>query len=184
MAYPDQRKHTNQHSAGYLDETEKQLLNAGLPEYYSHIVSLYDKERIHSYVIDFSRLALQFIKPSSPSSSSLSSTDALRTEMHSRLFFAALHTSRFDLAHSTLSLISDSALQTSSLRSLITKMCEANHASQLVALPFIGLQDQVDDILAQKCRAVVEVATGIPWHKVLTAISAAPQPWDGKGWGN
>ncbi|PQE06418.1 dna repair rad51 protein [Rutstroemia sp. NJR-2017a WRK4] len=169
MAYPDQRKHTNQHSAGYLDETEKQLLNAGLPEYYSHIVSLYDKEKIHSYVIDFSRLALQFIKPSSPSSSSLSSTDALRTEMHSRLFFAALHTSRFDLAHSTLSLISDSALQTSSLRSLITKMCEANHASQLVALPFIGLQDQVDDVLAQKCRAVVEVATGIPWHKVLYA---------------
>jgi nuclear pore complex protein Nup160 len=48
-------------------------------------------------------------------------------------------------------------------------MCEANHASQLVALPFIGLQDQVDDILAQKCRAVVEVAAGIPWHKVLYA---------------
>ncbi|KAG4032266.1 hypothetical protein MFRU_007g01770 [Monilinia fructicola] len=161
MAYPDP-KHANTHSAGLLDETEKNLLNAGLPEYYSHIVSLYDNEKMHSFVIDFSRLALQFIKPDQHD-------PQLSTEMHSRLFHAALQTSRYELAYSTLSLFTNTALQTSSLRLLITKMCESSHATQLISFPFLGLQDLVDEILAQKCANIVEVTNGVPYHKILYA---------------
>lgn len=137
---------------------ERNLLNAGLPEYYSHIVALYDKEKMYSHVIDFARLALQFVKPKA---------SQLRTEMHSRMFNAAMQTSRFEVAHSVLALFTDSALQHSSLRSLVLKMCEASYAIQLIELPFIGLQDQVDEILAQKCQAIVDVNVGIPFHKIL-----------------
>jgi nuclear pore complex protein Nup160 len=144
---------------------ERNLLNAGLPEYYSHIVALYDREKMYSHVIDFARLALQFIKPKPGSANS--QIVQLRTEMHSRLFNAAMQTSRYEIAHSILALFQDSALQHSSLRTLVHKMCESSYASQLIALPFIGLQENVDEILAQKCQGIVDVNVGIPYHKIL-----------------
>jgi nuclear pore complex protein Nup160 len=162
---PDPKKHADFRSGGYLDATERNLLNAGLPEYYSHIVALYEKEKIYSYVIDFARLALQFIRPGEAHIEQ----SQLRTEMHSRLFNAAIQTSRYDLAHSTLTLFTDSALQHSCLRTLVTKMCEASRASELIALPFLGLQDAVDELLAQKCQSIVDVTMGVPYHKILYA---------------
>lgn len=128
-------------------------------------MALFDKEKNYSYVIDFARLALQFIKTGNNDTQ----INQLRTEMHSRLFNAAVHTSRYELAHSILALFTDSALQHSSLRTLITKMSENSYATQLINLPFIGLQDSVDEILAQKCQSIVEVNTGIPYHKILYA---------------
>jgi nuclear pore complex protein Nup160 len=157
---------------------ERNLLNAGLPEYYSHIVALYDREKMYSHVIDFARLALQFIKPKPGSANS--QIVQLRTEMHSRLFNAAMQTSRYEIAHSILALFQDSALQHSSLRTLVHKMCESSYASQLIALPFIGLQENVDEILAQKCQGIVDVNVGIPYQSstrgaLSTVISVGPQ---------
>ncbi|CZT48116.1 uncharacterized protein RSE6_08775 [Rhynchosporium secalis] len=165
MAYPDQKKRSGHRSASYLDETEKRLLNAGLPAYYSHIVGLFDKEKNYSYVIDFASLSLQFIKPDLDDPH----LPSLRTEMHSRLFNAAIQTARYEIAHSTLTLFTDTALQHSSLRTLINKMCETPYASQLVDLPFISLQDTVDSILLQKCQSIVDVNAGIPYHNILYA---------------
>lgn len=136
-----------------------------MPQYYSHIVALFDKEKAFSFVIDFARLSLQFIKASDHDPQATE----LRTEMHSRLFNAAIQTSRYELAHSVLALFSDSALQYTSLRALVTKMCESSYASQLTELPFIGLQDTVDEILAKKCQSIVEVNVGAPYHKILYA---------------
>ena len=164
-AYSRSKKRIDHNSAGLLDATEKKLLNAGLPEFYSHIVALYDKKKIYSHVIDFARLSLQFLRPNNEEPN----TKALRAEMHSRLFNAAIQTSQWDVAHSTLSLLADSALQHSSLRFLVTRMCESQSASQLIDLPFIGLQDRVDDILAQKCQSIVDVVNGIAYHKILYA---------------
>ena len=48
-------------------------------------------------------------------------------------------------------------------------MCESSSASELLDLPFIGLQSQVDEILAQKCQAIVDVNVGVPYHKILYA---------------
>ena len=62
-------------------KTERNLLNAGIPEYYSHIVTLFDKAKNFSFVIDFARLSLQFINPAMNEHAT-----QLRTEMHSRLF--------------------------------------------------------------------------------------------------
>ncbi|RFU30006.1 hypothetical protein B7463_g6309, partial [Scytalidium lignicola] len=165
MAHSEPKNHANYGSAGYLDETEKMLLNAGLPKYYSHIVTLYEREKEYSYVIDFARLALQFIRPEHGDKN----TNELQTEMHSRLFNAAVHTCRYELAHSTLLLFIDTALQHSSLRTLLTKMCETSCTAQLVDLPFIGLQDIVDEILSQKCQSIVDVTVGVPYHNILYA---------------
>lgn len=126
-------------------------------------MALFDKEKHNSFVIDFARLSLQFIKPGNGNANA----STLRKEMHSRLFNAAIQTARFEVAHSVLALFTDSALQHSSLRTLITKMCETSHASQLTTLPFLGLQDNVDEILAQKCQSIKDVNAGIPYHKIL-----------------
>lgn len=153
--------HNDLRTGGLLDEIEKKLLNSGLANYYAHVVSLFDRHKAFSYVIDFARLSLQFAR----------APDAkiVRTEMASRLFTASTSISRFEMAHATLLSMQDRALQHSCLRRLVERMCETSQTSELVALPFSGLQDEVDEILYQKCRAAVEVVRGTPYHKILYA---------------
>lgn len=150
------------HSSGLLDETEVHLLNSGLAKYYSHIVALYERHRAYSYVVEFARLAVPFLGPSSDSS-------LTKADMLSRLFNAAVATSQFQLAHTSLLSFKDGALRHSSLRKLVDKMCETGHNTELVALPFPGMQQDVDDILAERCRAALDVVDGAPVHQVLYA---------------
>ncbi|KAL7628133.1 hypothetical protein AAE478_002331 [Parahypoxylon ruwenzoriense] len=154
---------TERHSSGLLDETEWKLLFAGLPRYYAHIVSLFEQQKVYSYVIDFARLALQFVN------STTEDADKARTEIQCRLFSGAIATSQFELAHSTLVTIKDHALQHSCLRALIQRMCDNLHNSEFVELSFPGLQGAVDEILAQHCRDTVDVITGVPYHQILYA---------------
>lgn len=165
LAHPDPKIGSDRHSSGLLDDTEWNLLYAGLPRYYYHIVSLFDKDKSYSFVIDFARVALQSISAGAKDDYIMD----LRTELHSRFFNAALQTSRWDMAYSALMLFTDHALQLSSLRSLVFRMCESSSATELLDLPFIGLQSEVDDILSQKCQAIVDVNVGVPYHKILYA---------------
>ncbi|KAI0109583.1 nucleoporin Nup120/160-domain-containing protein [Nemania sp. FL0031] len=162
-AYGMSLPHANpgRHSSGLLDDSEWNLLFNGMPRYYAHIVALYEKCRAYSYVVDFARLALQFINKKTENG------DLLRVEVQSRLFSGATAISRFELAHSTLIAMKDRALQHSSLRILIQKMCDNLHNAELVQLSFPGLQGAVDEILAQKCQDTVDVITGIPYHQIL-----------------
>ena len=172
-------RHVERHSSRLLDEMEWNLLNSGLPNYYSHIVNLYDKQKAYSFVIEFARLALQFAGPSSgssgdetssSSSSTSSSSSAVRKEMLSRLFIASAAISQFDTAHSAmLAMGDDEAVQRSYLKRLVERMCETGQNKELVALPFSGLQDRVDAILLDKCRQARDVARGVPYHQVLYA---------------
>lgn len=151
--------HADIRTGGLLDDTEKKLLNSGLANYYSHIVSLYDRHRAFSYVIDFARLSLQFAHGPD--------FKVTRVEMSSRLFTASTSISRFEMAHATLLSMSDKALQHSCLKKLVERMCETSQTSELIALPFSGLQEEVDDILFQKCKNTVDVVRGTPYHKIL-----------------
>lgn len=165
-------KHLDRHSAGLLDDTEWNLLNSGLPNYYSHIVSLYDRQKAYSFVMEFSRLALQFVQQGGSSSNNNNSheaTGAIKTEMLSRLFAAATSISHFEEAHSALLSLDDEALQKSYLRRLVEKMCETGQSSELITLPFSGLQTKVDDMLLDKCRAARDVLAGVPYHQILYA---------------
>ncbi|KAH6898890.1 nucleoporin Nup120/160-domain-containing protein [Thelonectria olida] len=150
----------DRHSSGLLDDTEWNLLNSGLAKYYSHIVALYEKQKAYSFVVEFARLAMQFL--------GFKQDAALtKTEMQSRLFNAAVATSQFDLAHTTLLSIKDSALRHSSLRKLVDKMCETYHNLELVALPFPGMQQDVDNLLSQRSKATMDIVDGFPYHQVL-----------------
>lgn len=156
-------KHLDRHSAGLLDDTEWNLLNSGLPNYYAHVVSLYDRQKAYSYVMEFSRLALQFVQQGHQEAA------GIKTEMLSRLFTASTSISHFEEAHSALLSMDDEALQKSYLRRLVEKMCETGQSSELISLPFSGLQTKVDDILVEKCRAVRDVLSGVPYHQILYA---------------
>lgn len=132
-----------------------------MAKYYCHIVALFERHRAYSYVVEFSRLALQFVHVS-PSDGNL-----IRTEMLSRQFNAAVALSHFDAAQSALLAMTDQAMQQSSLRKLVDRMCESCHNTELTTLPFGSLSPAVDDILAQKCRTVSDVARGVPYHQIL-----------------
>ncbi|KAI1814740.1 nucleoporin Nup120/160-domain-containing protein [Poronia punctata] len=153
--------HPGKHSSGLLDDSEWNFLFNGMPCYYAHIAALYEKYKAYTFVIDFARLALQFVNKNTKDG------DVIRKEMQSRLFSAATATSRFELAHSTIVAMKDGALQHSCLRALIQKMCDNLHNSELVALSFPGLQNAVDEILAQKCQQTLDVVTGVPYHQIL-----------------
>ncbi|KAI0450657.1 nucleoporin Nup120/160-domain-containing protein [Xylaria acuta] len=149
------------HSSGLLDEDEWNSLFNGMPRYYAHLVALYEKHKAYSYVVDFARLALQFITKKT------GDADLLRMEVQGRLFSGATAISRFELAHSTLVTMKDRALQHSCLRLLIRQMCDNLHNAELMQLSFPGLEGAVDEILAQKCQDTVDVITGVPYHQIL-----------------
>jgi nuclear pore complex protein Nup160 len=142
---------------------EWNLLNNGLPKYYSHIVNLYDRQKAYSSVIEFARLALQFTNLHDAESASLNS------EILSRLFTAATIISHFDVAHSALLAMKNEAMQKFYLRTLVERMAGTGQNRELVSLPFAGLQDRVDEILLEKCRAARDVVNGVPWHQILYA---------------
>ncbi|KAK3383847.1 nucleoporin Nup120/160-domain-containing protein [Lasiosphaeria ovina] len=151
------------HSSGLLDDTEWNLLSSGLPNYYAHVVNLYDKQKAYSHVIEFSRLALQFAHDHKQDAA------GTKMEMLSRLFSAATTISHFDVAHSALLSMEDEAMQRAYLRKLVEKMCETGQNTELISLPFSGLQNKVDDILLEKCRATKDVVNSVPYHQVLYA---------------
>ncbi|KAI6786002.1 Nucleoporin-like protein [Emericellopsis cladophorae] len=147
-------------SVGLLNETDWKLLNNGPGKYYSHIVALYEQQRAYSYVVDFARLAVQFHGKES-------GNDLTRTDMLSRLFNAAVATSQFQLAHTTLLSLQDGAMRHSNLRKLVDRMCATCHSNELVALSFPAMQQDVDDILTQRCQTSFDVLDGFPYHQVL-----------------
>ncbi|KAI8956351.1 nucleoporin Nup120/160-domain-containing protein [Xylaria longipes] len=149
------------HSSGLLDDDEWNSLFNGMPRYYAHLLALFEKHKAYSYVVDFARLALQFITKKTRDA------DLLRTEVQGRLFSGATAISRFELAHSTLVAMKDRALQHSCLRLLVRHMCDNLHNAELMQLPFPGLEGTVDEILAQKCQDTVDVITGVPYHQIL-----------------
>ncbi|KAK0730642.1 nucleoporin Nup120/160-domain-containing protein [Lasiosphaeris hirsuta] len=156
--------HAERHSVGLLDDTEWNLLNSGLHNYYAHIVNLYDRQRASSYVIEFARLALQFVHAGVPDAA------VIKTEILSRLFTAATAISHFDVAHTALlSMGDDEALQKAYLRRLLERMCESGQNTELIALPFSGLQTKVDDMLLDKCKSTRDVINGVPYHQILYA---------------
>lgn len=148
------------HSSGLLDDTEWNLLNSGLAQYYSHIVALFEKQRAYSYVVEFARLSVQFTGAKAENAS-------IKIDMLSRLFNAALATAQFQLAHTTLLSMKDEALRHYNLRKLVDKMCETYHNSELVTFPFPGMQQEVDDILSLRCKTIMDVMHAFPYHQVL-----------------
>jgi hypothetical protein len=86
-----------------IDEAEANDFHAGLPQFYSHIMELFERQKRYSHVMDFAGLALQSLHP-------LTSDATLRAETLSRLFYASIQTSRFSEAYSALMQYSNKTL--------------------------------------------------------------------------
>ena len=86
----------------FIPPEQRDSFSEGLPRYYSHILSLFERVKAYSYVAEFARLGLRSL---------IGKEDAaLRTELLSRLFNASIQTSRFDEAYTALIRHSDNAL--------------------------------------------------------------------------
>lgn len=48
-------------------------------------------------------------------------------------------------------------------------MVEQDQGLRLVSYPFVGLHEEVDEALSEKCQSIMDVITGPPFHKVLYA---------------
>lgn len=162
-------------NASLLADTEAGYLGHGLAKYYNHLVTLFEKQKAYSYVLEFAQLALSLTFSTTPDSV------MLRSDMLSRQFHSALMLSRFDVAHSAVLALHDTSpvLQRACLTRLVERMSETRHSAALVALPLPGLTAVVDDILAAKCLALVDVAAGPAYHQILYAWRIRHQDYRG-----
>lgn len=181
-------------SSGLLNPIDAAHFGDGLPNYYSHIVSLFEKRKVFSYVADFARLALHVVRPSDPPVriSPIDSGNppqltpdphqALRTDLLSRLFYASIQTSRYDEAYSALSRYTDTALQHSALTTLITSMIAASQTPHLIRVPFANnpsLHHHLDTTLASLAAKTIDLEHGPPYHTALYAWRLARNDFRG-----
>ncbi|KAF2833297.1 hypothetical protein CC86DRAFT_338514 [Ophiobolus disseminans] len=142
-----------------VSETERNSFSEGLPSYYGHVIRLLEAAKAYSYVADFARLGLR---------SMVGGEDQdLKTDLLQRLFTASIHTSRFEEAYSAMARHSDTALKHSSLQTLITSMVSQQQATQLLKFPFVGLSDEVDNILSAQCQKTLNLVSGPPYYQIL-----------------
>jgi len=59
--------------------------------------------------------------------------------------------------------------QKQALKTLVKSMCENYAAEQLCNYPFIGLEEDIDEALEQKCHHMEDVKSTQPYHKILYA---------------
>ncbi|KAH8693176.1 nucleoporin Nup120/160-domain-containing protein [Talaromyces proteolyticus] len=147
-------------SSGLLDILDADNFNNGLPKYFQHILSVFEKARSFSHVSDFASLALQALEVENQNSPNDTEYQNLRTDILSRLFHASLRTCQFDKAYSALSRYTNLTLQKSALTSLITAIVSSygpglSGLEQLLHFP-IGLtpslSSHVDEALLSLAR--------------------------------
>ncbi|CRG85102.1 DNA repair protein rhp51 [Talaromyces islandicus] len=147
-------------SSGLLDILDADNFNNGLPKYFQHIVSVFEKARSFTHVSDFASFALQALETDGQYSQDDPEYLNIRTEVLSRLFYASLRTCQFDKAYSALSRYTNSALQKPALASLITAILSAHGPGisgleQLLHLPLgitPSLSSHVDECLLSLAR--------------------------------
>ncbi|KAJ5714053.1 uncharacterized protein N7483_011234 [Penicillium malachiteum] len=146
-------------SSTLLDLVSVNSFHNGIPKYYQHILSVFEKVRSFSHVADFASLALQALD-----SEALAEQDPeyaiMRTDLLSRLFHASLKTCQFDQAYSALARYQDLALQRSALSSLISNILTvsgpgATGLKQILRFPTSlvpNIASHIDDILVSLAR--------------------------------
>jgi nuclear pore complex protein Nup160 len=147
-------------SSGLLDILDADNFNNGLPKYFQHILSVFEKARSFTHVSDFASFALQALETDGQYSQDDPEYLNIRTDVLSRLFYASLRTCQFDRAYSALSRYTNSALQKSALASLITAILSAygpgmSGLEQLLHLPLgitPSLSSHVDECLLSLAR--------------------------------
>lgn len=141
-------------SSGLLDDRTAQSFNNGLPSYFQHILSLFEKASSFSHVADFAGLALQAFE-SQHGNECDPDRASMRADLLCQLFHASLKTCHFDQAYSALSRYDDLKLQKAALRSLIISILAVSGSGttglkQILHLPtslFPSIASHIDEAL-------------------------------------
>lgn len=161
--------------ARLLDETERNFFTSGLALYYQHIVSLFDKVKAHSYVIDFTNLGIQSIRVSAEPVE-----EDVETDLLSRLFSACMATARYEEAYSAVSQFRNQALRRANLTTLLAALLSpslpaSTSSALLIRLPFTTSTSEADSIIAGLASKSLSAASGVGarYHKALYAFRIA-----------
>lgn len=146
-------------SSTLLDLISVNSFHNGIPKYYQHILSVFEKAGSFSHVADFASLALQTLDSEVYAEQDPEYT-ALRTDLLSRLFHSSLKTCQFDQAYSALARYPDLALQRNALASLVTNVLTVSGSStagleQILRFPtaFVpNIASHIDETLLLKAR--------------------------------
>lgn len=112
-------------SSGLLDLLSADKFYNGLPKYYQHILSLFEKAGSFSHVADFASLSLQALESDPRKNVNDPEYEGLRMDVLSRMFHASLRICEFDKAYSALSRYTNLPLQKSALGLLIKAILSA-----------------------------------------------------------
>ena len=172
--------------AELLSPHEEASFGSGLVAYYQHIISLFEKLKAYSYVVDFAHKALNntqkvpnFTQKMAEIDRKKNATDSpafdrfnasadelkllkkmeLHDEILNRLFIALLATARYREAFDALTDIENRPVKRSCLHKLIEAAVKSDCVSDFLALPFSAdLASAADTLLADSARR--ELASG------------------------
>lgn len=149
----------NQGPSKSEDKLEIKLQRNDLVDYHLHIAALFSSANRHTEALRFCNEALLV---------SRSAKTARQEEIGQRIFTAALSASDWPEAYQVLS-SGNEAVQKDNIRKFVTAVCEASNASLLSSLPFVGMMEDVDSVLEQKARNMLDVRAKPSYHKILYA---------------
>ncbi|EED24084.1 conserved hypothetical protein [Talaromyces stipitatus ATCC 10500] len=169
-------------SSGLLDLLAADKFNNGLPKYFQHILSLFEKAGSFSHVADFASLSLQALESDPLKTKDYPEYQDLRTDVLSRLFHASLRTCQFDKAYSALSRYTNLALQKSALGLLIKAILSAYGSGtaglqQLLHFPLWltpNLSSYVDESLLSLARKQTSFSSSFDGDAYLWESSYTP----------
>ncbi|KAI5799179.1 nucleoporin Nup120/160-domain-containing protein [Peziza echinospora] len=145
-----------------IGDGELTAFGNGLPQYYIHVAKLFEDTEVWGLVVEFCRAALLTL-------GNKATEDSFRMGILSKMFQASIQVSMFDEAYIALIQYNSKHLQLLALKNLVEAMVEQEQGLRLCSFPFIGLQDEVDEILSGRCETILDVNAGPPFHKVLYA---------------
>jgi nuclear pore complex protein Nup160 len=169
-------------SSGLLDLLAADKFNNGLPKYYQHILSLFEKAGSFSHVADFASLSLQALESDPHKETDDPGYQDLRTDVLSRMFHASLRTCQFDKAYSALSRYTNLALQKSALGLLIKAILSAygsgtSGLEQLLHFPLWltpNLSSYVDESLLSLARKQTSFSSSLDGDAYLWESNYTP----------
>ncbi|KAK4998832.1 hypothetical protein LTR66_002022 [Elasticomyces elasticus] len=153
-------------SCNFLSSTERSFFFSGLVRYYQHIISLFETQRVWSYVIDVAEICLRQLAAEADNGVGETSFEELdrrksklgggpaervglameeikmlriqerQRELFDNLYHAAMKTNRFEVAHSALAQLPDPEIRTIFLRGMIQALLRKQEVSILLTLPF------------------------------------------------
>ncbi|KAI9708280.1 MAG: hypothetical protein M1828_003009 [Chrysothrix sp. TS-e1954] len=134
-------------TAPILSEDEHRYFNDGYPKLYSHIMTLFDRMHVMSYVAEFASLALEHSLQEGEEADL-----RLRSTLIDRKFFASIRISDYQRAFEALLRYTDTNLRERAMAAFLDALLSSSRTTLLLSLPWSApLAQSVDAKLEELC---------------------------------